>query len=148
METIQQNFSTFSPIVEQKIALNNKHKKLYETQIEGLVLQKESLDMDISACNNRIKALNLVNKLENMQLENFTMDRQNDINRMTDDANEMNNEDYKNRHSISKELDVISKKVYELIIEIEKLKKEIPETVSGEKYKVTLQIPTDKCGGI
>lgn len=132
-------------MVKQKIALNNKYIRLYETQIRGLNLQKEALDMDLQSCKNRIKALEMVNRLEAIQLQEFNPELQDDINNITKDTNKLNEDDYKNRQSISDELNVVAKKVYDVMMETEKLKSEIPFTGHGENYKVTINIPTDKC---
>jgi len=140
---MEKKITTAAPMVQLKIDLNNKYRELYETQIKGLILQKDILEMDIESCKKRIAAINLVNRIEKMQLDEFDADRQKDINSMTNDSNEMGIDDIKFKESLLRKLDETSAKIYEIVQEAGAIKEKIPETGTATNYKVTINQTSD-----
>ena len=128
--------TTAAPMIKLKINLNNKLKEFYELQIKRLLLQKESMEMDIQNCRNRISAISSVNRIETLQLEEFDPERQKDINDIINDTNEMNLSDYKMKQSFVKEFEKINIAIRKNLKESEELKNTIPQTGVVINYAV------------
>ncbi len=133
----EQKFTSAAPMIRLKIKLNEKLAEFYEAQLKGFELEQESIFMDIQASKNRLRALNSVNRIEKLQLDEFSEERAADINSITVDTNKMNIDDAKNKESIHRSMQVIVEKIEVILQEADQIKKQIPVTGVVQNYTVS-----------
>jgi hypothetical protein len=120
--------TTASEMVRTKIERNNVTKQLLKTQISAIAVNLKSLAAATKTFRTQIRLIDAINAVEELQLSEYSLEREAVVNQTTYDIHELANEHKAMEMDARKAMEAINKKIVGLYVEMQRLSDKIPPT--------------------
>lgn len=139
-------FSDANDMIGLKIERNNLAKKLMQTHVDIFTKENEIRNLYIGLCEVKMSILETMNAVEKMQVNEYSKEREESINKMVEDLNTMDGESIDDIKKIHEEIKKIKLDSDACSNEVNRLNEAIPKIGVVTNYSVKSRY-ADSIGG-